>query len=87
MTPLNALFHQAMTRPDGTVFIHDGVVVGYWVGPDRMAALGAILRDAKQLLADYKAPEQLLAVDAVPRNALGKIDRRAAATAMLGRVA
>ena len=38
--------------------------------------------------ADYKAPERLWAVDVVPRNALGKVDRRsAAATAMLGRAA
>jgi long-chain acyl-CoA synthetase len=49
------------------------------------AALGVILSDIKQQLADYKVPERLLAVDAVPRNALGKVDRRAAATAMLGR--
>ena len=51
------------------------------------APLGAILSDAKQLLADYKVPERLLAVDAVPRNSLGKVDRRAAATAMLGSAA
>jgi acyl-CoA synthetase (AMP-forming)/AMP-acid ligase II len=51
------------------------------------AALGAILRDTQRQLADYKVPEQLLAVDAVPRNSLGKVDRRAAATAMLGRAA
>jgi acyl-CoA synthetase (AMP-forming)/AMP-acid ligase II len=47
------------------------------------AALAAILSDIKQQLADYKAPERLLAVDAVPRNTIGKVDRRAAATAML----
>jgi acyl-CoA synthetase (AMP-forming)/AMP-acid ligase II len=52
------------------------------------AALGAILKDTKRQLADYKAPERLWAVDAVPHNPLGKVDRRAAAaTAMLGRVA
>jgi acyl-CoA synthetase (AMP-forming)/AMP-acid ligase II len=51
------------------------------------AALDAILSDTKQQLADYKVPERLLAVDAVPRNSLGKVDRRAAATAMLGRAA
>jgi long-chain acyl-CoA synthetase len=52
------------------------------------AALGDILRDIRQELADYKAPERLWAVDAVPRNPLGKVDRRvAAATAMLGRAA
>ena len=53
-------------------------------------ALGAILKDTKLQLADYKAPERLWAVDAVPRNPLGKVDRRAvaaAATAMLGRAA
>ena len=44
------------------------------------AALGAILKDARRQLADYKAPERLWAVDVVPRNALGKVDRRAAAT-------
>ncbi len=42
-------------------------------------ALGAILEDTRRQLADYKAPERLWAVDAVPRNALGKVDRRAAA--------
>lgn len=51
------------------------------------APLGAILSDAKQLLADYKVPERLFAVDAVPRNSLGKVDRRAAAAAMLGSAA
>jgi long-chain acyl-CoA synthetase len=54
------------------------------------AALGVILSDARRQLADYKAPERLWAVDVVPRNALGKVDRRAtaaAATAMLGRAA
>jgi acyl-CoA synthetase (AMP-forming)/AMP-acid ligase II len=52
------------------------------------AALGAILKDARRQLADYKAPERLWAVDAVPRGPLGKVDRRAAAaTATLGRAA
>jgi len=51
------------------------------------AALGATLSDTKQQLAEYKAPERLFAVGAVPRNTLGKVDRRAAATAMLGRAA
>jgi acyl-CoA synthetase (AMP-forming)/AMP-acid ligase II len=50
-------------------------------------ALGDILRDTRQQLADYKVPERLLAVDAVPRNPLGKVDRRAVAMAMLGRAA
>jgi long-chain acyl-CoA synthetase len=51
------------------------------------AALGAILKDTRRQLADYKAPERLWAVDIVPRNPLGKVDRRAAAAAMLGRAA
>jgi long-chain acyl-CoA synthetase len=51
------------------------------------AALGDILTDTQQQLADYKAPERLVAVDRVPRNAFGKIDRRAAAMAMLDRAA
>jgi long-chain acyl-CoA synthetase len=53
-------------------------------------ALGAILKDTKRQLADYKAPERLWAVDAVPRNPFGTVDRRAAAaaaTAILGRAA
>ena len=51
------------------------------------AALGDIMRDAKQQLADYKAPERLLAVDAVPRSPIGKVDRPAAAAGMLARAA
>jgi len=52
------------------------------------AALGDILKDTRRQLADYKAPERLWAVDAVPRGPLGKVDRRAAAaTATLGRAA
>jgi long-chain acyl-CoA synthetase len=47
------------------------------------AALDDILRHTKRQLADYKVPEQLLAVDAVPRNPVGKVDRRAAAAGML----
>jgi long-chain acyl-CoA synthetase len=52
------------------------------------AALGDILKDTRRQLADYKAPERLWAVDAVPRGPLGKVDRQAAAaTATLGRAA
>ena len=47
------------------------------------SALGDILRDTRQQLADYKAPERLSAVDCVPRNAMGKVDRQAAAMLML----
>ena len=52
------------------------------------AALGDILKDTRQQLADYKVPERLWVVDAVPRNPLGKVDRRAAAaTGTLARAA
>jgi acyl-CoA synthetase (AMP-forming)/AMP-acid ligase II len=53
----------------------------------RDGALDDILQDTSLQLADYKVPEWLLAVDAVPRNAIGKVDRRAAAMEMLGRAA
>jgi long-chain acyl-CoA synthetase len=44
-----------------------------------------ILSTTKMQLADYKVPELLVIVDAVPRNPLGKIDRRAlAVSAMSG---
>ena len=46
------------------------------------AVLGDILSDTRRRLADYKVPERLLAVDLVPRNPLGKVDRRAAAQAI-----
>jgi long-chain acyl-CoA synthetase len=36
-----------------------------------------ILGSARAQLADYKVPESLHVIDAIPRNALGKIDRRA----------
>ena len=38
---------------------------------------GKILADISGQLADYKLPESLRIVDEIPRNALGKIDRRA----------
>jgi long-chain acyl-CoA synthetase len=50
------------------------------VTPDAGAlALENIRRFAASELADYKTPERWLIVDAVPRNRLSKIDRRAAA--------
>jgi len=51
------------------------------------SALGDILRDTRQRLADYKAPERLLVVDRVPRNAMGKVDRWAAAMSTPDRAA
>jgi acyl-CoA synthetase (AMP-forming)/AMP-acid ligase II len=47
--------------------------------------LGVILSDTRKQLADYKARERRFAVDAVPRNPFGKVDRRA--LAMLDRAA
>ena len=41
MTPLNALFHQATTRPDGTAFIYDGVV---WTYHDLLTAAEQLSR-------------------------------------------
>ena len=37
---------------------------------------GEILADISGQLADYKLPESLIIIDEIPRNALGKIDRR-----------
>ena len=66
-------------NPKGVVYHHRGAY---------LAALGTILKDTRRQLADYKVPERLWAVDAVPRGPLGKVDRRAAAaTAMLGTAA
>ena len=41
------------------------------------ASLDDIRSDVSSRLADYKVPEQLKTVDAIPRNALGKVDRSA----------
>ncbi len=72
--------------------VRDAVVVGVPdpVLGQRVAALvqladdagsGAVLESvratASTQLADYKVPERLLAVGAIPRNAAGKIDRQA----------
>jgi malonyl-CoA/methylmalonyl-CoA synthetase len=48
------------------------------------AALGDILRDARQQVADYKVPERLWAVNALQRNSLRKVDCRAAAVMLDG---
>jgi long-chain acyl-CoA synthetase len=45
--------------------------------------LPGIIEHVRERLADYKVPEMLQAVDSIPRNALGKVDRRAASA--LGR--
>jgi acyl-CoA synthetase (AMP-forming)/AMP-acid ligase II len=41
-----------------------------------------ILASAKAALADYKVPERLEIVDAMPRNGLGKLDRKSLRAAM-----
>lgn len=41
------------------------------------AVLDDILASARAQLADYKLPERLKVVDAIPRNALGKVERKA----------
>ena len=40
------------------------------------SVLDDILADTRAWLADYKVPEWLQIVDEIPRNALGKIDRK-----------
>lgn len=46
-------------------------------GAGEGAVLDDIVASASAQLADYKVPERLLAVGAIPRNAAGKIDRQA----------
>jgi long-chain acyl-CoA synthetase len=46
------------------------------VGNVEKAVLEGIRLSAKARLADYKVPERLQIVDAIPRNALGKVDRK-----------
>jgi len=48
------------------------------------ATLDSILGAAWQQLADDKMPELLVAVDAIPRDRFGKIDRQAMAAVILG---
>src|SRR5262249_29686914 len=47
-------------------------------------AIDSILAAMSNQLPDYKVPELLVAVDAVPRDPLGEIDRKAVAEAVLG---
>jgi acyl-CoA synthetase (AMP-forming)/AMP-acid ligase II len=51
-------------------------VVGLVRLADHQAKLEDILTDARAQLADYKVPERLEVVAEIPRNALGKIDRK-----------
>lgn len=49
------------------------------------AAIDLILGVISERLADAKVPELLVAVDAIPRDPLGGVDREALAEAVLGR--
>lgn len=51
------------------------------------AVLDSIRADAAAQLAHYKVSERLRAVDAIPRNAMGKVDRGAALTLLMGTAA
>lgn len=44
-----------------------------------VGALNSVLADVKTRLADYKVPEWIIIVGAIPRNPLGEIDRQLAA--------
>jgi long-chain acyl-CoA synthetase len=46
--------------------------------PSRMV-VDDILASTKEQIADYKLPEELVVIDSIPRNALGKVDRDMAA--------
>ena len=64
--------------PDPVLGQRIAAVVALRVNADD-ATRDNILDAARKHLADYKVPEVLVVVDAVPRNPLGKIDRRALA--------
>ncbi|WP_407158301.1 AMP-binding enzyme [Bradyrhizobium sp. STM 3557] len=51
------------------------------------AIIDEILAEARMHLAEYKLPELVTAVDAVPRDGFGNVDRQAVAQAVLGRPA
>jgi long-chain acyl-CoA synthetase len=44
---------------------------------EKEGVIAEILRDVARRLAPFKVPERLRVIDALPRNALGKVDRRA----------
>jgi long-chain acyl-CoA synthetase len=75
-----ALTAHPAVRDAAVVGIPDEVlgqrVIGFVKLADDVATLDDILADAKARLADYKVPEWLEVVDEIPRNALGKIDRK-----------
>jgi acyl-CoA synthetase (AMP-forming)/AMP-acid ligase II len=69
--------------PDPVLGQRVAAVVQLEGGSDE-AAIDNILGATREQLADYKVPELLVVVDAVPRNPLGEIDRQALAQLILG---
>ncbi len=85
-----ALLIHSLVR-DAAVFGAPDPVLGQRVvdavqleGDGDEATMDSILGVASEQLADYKMPDLLVAVDAFPRNRLGKIDRQALAAILLG---
>ncbi len=83
--------HVLMQHPDvrdaAVIGIPDSVLGQRVVGVIQLRAgvaggdLAGILDAARDRLADYKLPERLILVEKVPRNTLGKTDRKVLATA------
>ncbi|TAI59584.1 hypothetical protein [Bradyrhizobium sp. Leo170] len=69
--------------PDPVLGQRVAAVVQLEGGSDE-AAIDNILGATREQLADYKVPELLVVVDAVPRNPLGEIDRHALAQLIFG---
>jgi acyl-CoA synthetase (AMP-forming)/AMP-acid ligase II len=69
--------------PDPVLGQRVAAVVQLEGGSDE-AAIDNILGATREQLVDYKVPELLVIVDAVPRNPLGEIDRQALAQLILG---
>jgi fatty-acyl-CoA synthase len=61
--------------------IYGEVPVGFVaLRPGRLAAEGTLLEHCRATLAPFKVPAAVVIVDAIPKNANGKIDRSALAT-------
>ncbi|MGY3608189.1 hypothetical protein [Bradyrhizobium sp. Leo121] len=69
--------------PDPVLGQRVAAVVQLEGGSDE-AAIDNIVGATREQLADYKVPELLVVVDAVPRNPLGEIDRQTLAQLILG---